>query len=155
VLKLEPGCGVTAILLEPPANGQRVHAVQSPAAGRHAADPWPQRRHSGPAHVSALNQGDLAAAEDGQVDRPAGQPGSTVPDAVGNQLTEQEHRRLTRRVLQAQHRQQPARAAARGNRRPGRPAPVRSTLHSARTVKPAAGPGARHCSPGRHLSATS
>jgi hypothetical protein len=26
-----------------------------------------------------------------------------VPDAVGNQLTEQEHRRLTRRVLQAQH----------------------------------------------------
>jgi hypothetical protein len=36
VLKLEPGCGVTAILLESPAGGQGVHEVQSPAAARRA-----------------------------------------------------------------------------------------------------------------------
>jgi hypothetical protein len=33
-----------------------------------------------------------------------GQPGAVVPHAVGDQLAEQEHRRIDRRVLPAEHR---------------------------------------------------
>ena len=65
VLKLKPGCGVMAILLESPAGGQGVHEVQSPAAVLRAGDAGPQRRHSGTAPVSDMHSGDLAVAEDG------------------------------------------------------------------------------------------
>ena len=80
----------------------------SPRGTAPCRPPRRRRRAATPARwhrsVSDMHLGDLAVAEDDHRDRPAGQPRSAAPDAVGDQLAEQEHHRLTRRVLLAEHR---------------------------------------------------
>jgi hypothetical protein len=91
----------------------------APAAVRQARGTGPQRRHGGTAPVRDLHLGDLAATADGHRDRLAGPPGSTVPDALGHQLADQEHRRLNRRVLAPEYGRRERTATATRSGRPG------------------------------------
>lgn len=62
LMKLEPGCGVAAILVKSPSDGQGVHQIQAPAAlGLGVCGP--QHWHGGATAVGDLNADDLTVAE--------------------------------------------------------------------------------------------